>query len=193
MMYLMENFLGKVLFVPNQSSIVSQHFILFLIRIIVHKLQLTVGLDGDGVTTGVLDHLDGFLGGTLGTGVVDNDLLALLAKLDGDGPAQTAGTAGNEDDLGIVGHHLEGGGAGGRSGNGRAGSKGRVGREGRSRGGSGGKCKKRGEELHCCCLGESDTRSQIIMQECNDESRAVALSRVAGSSIVAVTKNTYVF
>ena len=116
-------------------------------------IALTVGLDGDGVTTGLLDHLDGLLGGALGTGVVDNDLLAGLAKLDGDGTAKTTGTSGDKDDLGIVGHHLEGG-SGGRPGDGRAGSKGRVGREGGSRGGGGGEGKERGEELHCClCWG----------------------------------------
>jgi hypothetical protein len=70
---------------------------------------LTIGLDGNSVTAGGLDFFDGRFGGIFGSvrDVIDDDLVSLGTDFGGDrSPQSTRGTR-HQDDLGVVGDHVQ--------------------------------------------------------------------------------------
>ncbi len=83
--------------------------------------SLTVGLDGNSVTASGLDLFNSSFGGFLGSigDVVDDDLVSFGTNFGGDGSTKSTGGTGHQDDLGVVGNHVE---AAGSLGNAKASS-----------------------------------------------------------------------
>ena len=102
--------------------------------------ELTVSLNSYSVSSERLDFRDGCVGTLLGplTDIVDDNLLACLPKLKGDGLSQTTRRASDQTHLRVISNHR----------NGRRSTSSERQRCCRSKGGGGGESKESGKEFH---------------------------------------------